>query len=869
MDARDRGSCETIAASATVVIVAPLACSALTAHPPSMRQALRSSLLGALALTPAVAWGGPPNGAPLLRMLGPRAQSTLEPHAHSIGAVVRVPSSLTDASMTAIGLRPFAPGFARLRGTSDQLIAFADAHPDLPLEVATPPHLLLDKVGVWTNAIAARQEYGVDGTGVLIGVVDTGIDWTLQDFNDPTTGKTRVAWLLDLSADPAGIYPDLEAQFGGAVYAGSDLDTLLGKGQLGPDTFLTDTVGHGTHVASIAAGNGGLAKRYVGIAPGAQLIIARITGGMTADIATDDLLSGVQFAFDRADTMKKPIAVNLSIGSDFGSHDGTMAWEEALAGYVGPTFPGHALVAAAGNSGDITAAAVHQTVFVPPGESRTIPITTLYAGTTIGTGQVQVWITMRGGAQLSVGIDSPTGTWVSPVGAVATGAFNSTEISAGVYNGSSVSLGMIQSGSNSALAVWGTNTNNTQAKWEPGIYSITLGGGANGGTADLYVEGTGDAIDDNGNGVGFTNPVREGTINIPATHPGIIGVGCTVSRGKWTSIAGGPVSVAISPLDPRGGYAVPDASYYSEPVTGDVCWFSSAGPTVTGVQKPEISAPGGIVIGAMSGWAAPTAPYSIFTNPDCPPVTDGGVVDDRCMQVDATHAVAAGTSMSAPQAAATAALLFQRDPTLTQDKIVGLLQAGAHHFRGLDPFEDQGGPGEIDVRGSLDALDQLQDPLLALPSKATSWITLSADELAADGSTPLTAIVELRTGDGAHRADYFDGTRLQAAVDLDGAKLTQQPPIQRRAPGVWFFTVTPPPGLGGHSVTLGATFDGVAIVTPKTVPIATETWTANYGASAAGSGGCDVHGRGGTGEGWAVGLLLAAANLRRRRRSRS
>jgi len=106
-------------------------------------------------------------------------------------------------------------------------------------------------------------------------------------------------------------------------------------------------------------------------------------------------------------------------------------------------------------------------------------------------------------------------------------------------------------------------------------------------------------------------------------------------------------------------------------------------------------------------------------------------------------------------------------------------------------------------------------------------------------------------------------------VDLDGANLTQQPPIQRRAPGVWFFTVTPPPGLGGHSVTLGATFDGVAIVTPKTVPIATETWTANYGASAAGSGGCDVHGRGGTGEGWAVGLLLAAANLRRRRRSRS
>ncbi len=68
----------------------------------------------------------------------------------------------------------------------------------------------------------------------------------------------------------------------------------------------------------------------------------------------------MQFLFDRADFMKKPIAVNLSLGSDFGPHDGTMAWEETLASYVGPGFPGHALVAAAGNSGDITSAPVHR-----------------------------------------------------------------------------------------------------------------------------------------------------------------------------------------------------------------------------------------------------------------------------------------------------------------------------------------------------------------------------------------------------------------------------------------------------------------------------------------------------------------------------
>ena len=59
--------------------------------------------------------------------------------------------------------------------------------------------------------------------------------------------------------------------------------------------------------------------------------------------------------------------MNLSLGTDFGPHDGTMAWEETLASYVGPTHPGHALVVAAGNSGDITTQGVHASVFVPPG----------------------------------------------------------------------------------------------------------------------------------------------------------------------------------------------------------------------------------------------------------------------------------------------------------------------------------------------------------------------------------------------------------------------------------------------------------------------------------------------------------------------
>jgi hypothetical protein len=802
-----------------------------------------------------------------------------------MGAVVRV-SSKTD--LAALGLHPLSPGFARMRGTVEDLLAFADTHPDLPIEVAPPPHLLLNRVGQWTHADTARVDYDVYGDGVLIGVADTGVDFSLADFNDPKTGKTRVQWLIDYSAPFAGIHSDLEQQFGdttmnvGAVYDADDIAQILGGagGTVAQSNLeaglLTDNVGHGSHVTSIAAGNGGDAGVYVGIAPHAGLVVARITGDEGDDISTDYLLSGVAFLYDRAAAMNQPIAVNLSIGSDFGPHDGTMAWEQTLAGYVGPDQPGHALVAAAGNSGDITSEGVHASVYVPPNGSRSIPIACAY-GSPDGAGQVQVWVTMRGGAQMSVGLDSPSGTWISPVGANQTGGYPSydasgavnadggAQVSATVVNGSSVSMNQIPAGSNSAIVIWGDGA------WSPGTYSVTLTGE---GVADLYVEGTGDAVDINGDGVNFVNPVREGTVNIPGTNPGLIAVGCTVNRSSWTSIDNGYVSLGIAPLDGRGGYAVPDASYYLTPSSGKVCWFSSAGPTVTGVQKPEISAPGGLVIAAMSGWATPdnNSTGSIFDNPDCPSVVDGGPSDPNCMVVDTTHAVAAGTSMSAPQAAGTIALLLERDPTLTQDKILGLLQAGAHPFRiadgdtDPDPFEDQGGPGEIDVKGSIDALDQAQDPMLALPALATSWMTLSADELTANGSTPLTAILELRTADGQHRADFFSASRLSAVVEINHTTLSNPSPLLRRAPGVWVFQVTPPPGLGGNTITLGATFDGAPIVAYQTVAIATDVWTANYPSKSIGSCALTLSTRRGPPELAFLGAVPVLARARRRKR---
>jgi hypothetical protein len=818
-------------------------------------------------------------GPRLVRLLGGRAQHVFAPNADVLGALVTLPPG-TDPYP--LGLEPFVTGFARLHARPTDLVAYADAHPDLYIEVAPPLHPLLEKAGEWIHSIEAHKDLGIDGTGVVVGVADAGLDVTLADFKDPKTGKSRVAWILDLSLAPAGIYPDLERKFcvknsknecvTGAVLQGKDIDAMNPATSAGK--LPIDESGHGTHVTSIAAGNGGAAARYVGAAPAAQIVFARVTRDASGSIVTDDVLTGVAFLFDRADAMKLPIAANLSFGTDFGPHDGSMSWEKALAAFVGESAPGHALVVAAGNSGSVASSPatspIHQTVHVTPDATLSVPIVT--TGSLLPPAEVDVWVTLTSGSSVSVGLDSPDGTFIAPVPSGQTGSNDSSGLTATIVHGSSAPRSQVPAGSDGAVVIW-------TGIWLAGTFAITLQGE---GTADLWMQSSGTTAAD-GNPLGFEYGVREGTIELPATQAALISVGCTVNRSSWRSIDGLSIVQSYTPgLDGVGGLPVEATAPFVE---GEVCWFSSAGPTVTGVPKPEISAPGAWVIGAMSSQAPPGSPNSIFSDAHCPAAPDGGAADPRCLRVDPGHAAAEGTSMSAPMVTGGIALMLERDPTLTETQLVPILQGGAHYFRsGFVEFEDQGGPGELDIVGSFQVMDRMSDPRSTLPGpcesgasgsepKCESWITLSTDYVLADGSTPTVAIIELRTAEG-QLADLFQPSRLQPTVTVAGTALVPKPSLVRRGPGVWSYSVTSPVAFGGMSMTFGATFDGAPIVAPHALAIATDPWTATYPSRAAGSGCSAAGSRGATGatpspggSAWVclgcLGALVAAIRLRR------
>src|SRR5206468_9694096 len=130
-----------------------------------------------------------------------------------------------------------------------------------------------------------------------------------------------------------------------------------------------DDEGHGTHVAGIAAGNGGPAKKFVGLAPAADLIIVRAADA-EGNVDENKAITGVQFVFDRAKADGRPAAVNMSLGTQFGAHDGSSHFEQSLVALA--QGPGRAISVAASNEG---AFPIHTSLRVSKGAHFSIPVT--------------------------------------------------------------------------------------------------------------------------------------------------------------------------------------------------------------------------------------------------------------------------------------------------------------------------------------------------------------------------------------------------------------------------------------------------------------------------------------------------------------
>ena len=173
--------------------------------------------------------------------------------------------------------------------------------------------------------------YSLSGRGILIGVVDSGIDYAHPAFRNED-GTTRIAALWDQTIH--GSPP--EGYASGTEFTREEINTALTEPEERERYRIVpsrDMSGHGTAVAGIAAGNGAGSEgqRYRGAAPEAELIVVKMGAPQTEGFPrTTELMTGVDYVIRKALELKKPVAVNISFGNTYGSHDGTSLVERFL-----------------------------------------------------------------------------------------------------------------------------------------------------------------------------------------------------------------------------------------------------------------------------------------------------------------------------------------------------------------------------------------------------------------------------------------------------------------------------------------------------------------------------------------------------------
>ena len=189
---------------------------------------------------------------------------------------------------------------------------------------------------VKAGAVPLSQPY--DGSGIIVGIIDTGIDFNHPDFKDGW-GSSRIKYLWDQVPASGSTVP---APFNYGI-EWSNAQINANQCTHNPASYF----GHGTHVSGIAAGNGLSSNKHEGCAPLADIIAVALDFNKSGSITAD----AVQYIFNKATQLGKPCVINASVGDYYGSHDATDLEAKLIENMVKNT-PGRVIVAAAGNGGN-------------------------------------------------------------------------------------------------------------------------------------------------------------------------------------------------------------------------------------------------------------------------------------------------------------------------------------------------------------------------------------------------------------------------------------------------------------------------------------------------------------------------------------
>ena len=487
------------------------------------------------------------------------------------------------------------------------------------------------------------------GKGVIVGVIDSGIDWKHQDFRkDSDTTKTRILFLWDQTDERTGVGP---ATFNyGAEYTSALINDEL-DGTPAGKVLEDDPNGHGTHVAGIAAGDGSTSGGvYIGVAPEADLIIVK---GGNGGFTSTNVINGIAYIRQKAEALGKPFVINMSLGGHNGAHDGTDAQEvvvdEELNGKSG-----RQIVMAAGNEGSDR---IHSNDLLAKGEQKVITLTVPAYTPQADAENDVVYITMwhQAGDAFTVSVKRPDNTVVSAGPRKKVSSSNAAGyVEVSNMQGTANSKGALET--TITIADSAENAAPMAGDW---IITVKCDSNKVNGVFDLWIAGV--TIP----GADFTDGhTMNKLVGVPATAELGITVGSYVTKWSWTAMDGLTYS------------------YNGDSRLNDYSTFSSMGPTRDGRQKPDVSAPGQAI----------AAPRSSLKNPPAHELIGAG----------GKYVVEQGTSMATPQVAGLIALMLQHQPALSALKIRSVLTTTARKDSLTGASEsDQWGFGKVDAVAAI------------------------------------------------------------------------------------------------------------------------------------------------------------------------
>ncbi len=494
------------------------------------------------------------------------------------------------------------------------------------------------------------------GKGVVLGLVDTGMEYGHVAFYSSDRSEFRLKRVWDQNSK-MGHAP---AAFGyGTEYVTEE--SILAAQTDNKEQF------HATHVAGVAAG-ADLSSNFYGVAPGVDLVMVSYNPNSGRDV---DVVNGVKYIFDYADSVGKPCVVNLSLGSHFGPHDGTSPNDRAFDEMVGP---GRIIVGAVGNEA-IYNLHVGKTFTSDDNQLKTMigyeketGVSSKFAGVDIW-GDVNATMKVKG-----VVVDAMKGTIIA----------QTKELSSLDNNGEAVELTLSNSTSgvtgdiNLSIAVNPYN-NRPNAFLKSTVTSIA----ANRRIGIIVTGNAGDEVHmwscnygtflDAGK-TGWTAGDNLYTVGeIGGTGKNTVGVGSYNTRVSYSTIAGNTYKL---------NYAVGKIM--------DRSLFSSLGPTLDGRTKPDVLAPG-VLVSSVS---------SYFVNA----LNIGGDVA-QVTNADGTnyyYDMSVGTSMASPFVAGSVALWLQANPNLTPADVKNIIQRTSRTdlYTGSVP-NNACGYGKIDTYAGL------------------------------------------------------------------------------------------------------------------------------------------------------------------------